>query len=67
MNNVVHLRDVVLDRSSLTDEPVVSRKMFRTALKRMLSHSRSEGLDNTALTLELALTALDVDYEGRRA
>jgi hypothetical protein len=40
--------------------------MFRSALRHMLAHSRGEGLENTAITLELALTALDVDYESRR-
>jgi hypothetical protein len=33
----------------------------------MLSHARQQGLPDTALTLDLALTALDGDYERRRS
>ncbi len=64
MNNVVRLRS--LERAIPTDDQPISQKMFRSALRHMLAHSRGEGLENTAITLELALTALDVDYESRR-
>jgi hypothetical protein len=66
MNNVVQLRTLVQERASLTDEALFSPKMFRTALRRMLAHAQRERLGDTALTLELALTALDLDYERRR-
>ncbi|WP_173973885.1 hypothetical protein [Magnetospirillum sp. LM-5] len=45
----------------------MSQKMFRTALVRMLSHARQQGLADTTLTLDLALTALDADYDRRRS
>lgn len=67
MNNVVSLRRLELETDSLIEASLMSQKMFRTALKRMLNHARQQGLADTSLTLDLALTALDADYERRRS
>jgi hypothetical protein len=67
MNNVVSLRRLELETDNRIDPPRMSQKMFRTALRRMLSHARQQGLADTALTLDLALTALDADYDRRRS
>lgn len=67
MNNVVQLRHLELEQANLIEAPLMSPKMFRTALKRMLNHARQQGLEDTSLTLDLALTALDADYERRRS
>lgn len=67
MNNVIYVRPGQLDRSVRTEDPAVSRKLVKSALNRLLAFARTEGLDNTAMTLELALTAVEVDYEDRRA
>lgn len=65
MNNVIYVRPQ-LDRTSRTRDPNVSAKLVKSALTRLLSFARSEGMENTAMTVELALTAVDVDYEDRR-
>lgn len=67
MNNVVSLRRLKPESDSLIEAPLMSQKMFRTALTRMLSHARQQGLADTTLTLDLALTALDADYDRRRS
>ncbi|CAA7611644.1 hypothetical protein MTBLM5_10142 [Magnetospirillum sp. LM-5] len=67
MNNVVSLRRLKPESDSLIEAPLMSQKMFRTALVRMLSHARQQGLADTTLTLDLALTALDADYDRRRS
>lgn len=67
MNNVIYVRPGQLDLSVRTDNTGVSRKLVKSALNRMLAFARTEGLGNTAMTLELALTAVEVDYEERRS
>lgn len=67
MNNVIYVRPGQMDRSTRTEDPTVSRKLVKSALSRLLAFARTEGLENTAMTLELALTAVEVDYEDRRA
>ncbi len=47
-------------------ESPVSRKLLKSALTRLLVFARSEKMENTAMTLELALTAVDVDCEAKR-
>lgn len=68
MNNVVYVRPARLEQSLPTDDGSgVSAKLLRSALSRLYQFARTEGLENTAMTLELAMTAIDVDYEDRRA
>ncbi|OAN49640.1 hypothetical protein A6A05_13330 [Magnetospirillum moscoviense] len=67
MNNVVSLRRLKPESDSLIEAPLMSQKMFRTALVRMLNHARQQGLTDTTLTLDLTLTALDADYDRRRS
>lgn len=67
MNNVIYVRPGQLNRSMRTEDPGVSRNLVKSALARLLVHARTEGLENTAMMLELALTAVEVDYEDRRA
>lgn len=43
-----------------------SSRLIRSALARLYTLARSEGYVNTAMTLELALTAVGVDSETRR-
>lgn len=67
MNNVIFVRPGRVDASVATENPAVSPKLVKSALNHLLAFARTEGLDNTAMTLELALTAVEVDYEERRA
>ena len=67
MNNVIYVRPGLVDLSVPTEASGVSRKLVKSALNRMLAFARAEGLGNTAMTLELALTAVEVDYEERRS
>lgn len=67
MNNVIHVHPAHIDRSVPAEDPAVSRNLVKSALNRLLAYARTEGLDNTAMTLELAITAIEVDYEERRA
>lgn len=67
MSNVIYVRPAQLNRSARTEDPTVSRQLVKSALNRLLAFARVEGLENTAMTLELALTAVEVDYEERRA
>ncbi len=48
------------------EDMAVSRKLIKSALLRLHAYARSQGFDNTAMTLELAVTAMDVDSEERR-
>lgn len=66
MTNVIYVQPGQLERSTRTEDPTVSRKLVKSALGRLLAFARTEGLENTAMTLELALTAVEVDYEERR-
>lgn len=66
MNNVVFIRRSRPETAPATDDREMSRKMLRTALNRLHAFARTEGLGNTAMTLELAMTALDVDYDRER-
>lgn len=66
MNNVIYVRPQ-LDRTSRVSDAVVSANLVKSALTRLLAYARGEGMENTAMTLELALTAVDVDYEERQA
>lgn len=65
MNNVIYVRPQ-LDQTSRSHDPMVSAKLVKSALTRLLSFARAEGMENTAMTVELALTAVDVDYEERQ-
>jgi hypothetical protein len=64
MNNVIYVRPQAAGTSRGGD-PMVSAKLVKSALTRLLSFAHAEGMENTAMTIELALTAVDVDYEER--
>lgn len=65
MNNVIYVRPQLEGMSRVSDA-TVSANLVKSALTRLLAYARGEGMDNTAMTLELALTAVDVDYEDRQ-
>lgn len=65
MNNVIYVRPKLEGMSRVSDA-TVSANLVKSALTRLLAYARGEGMDNTAMTLELALTAVDVDYEDRQ-
>ncbi|HTH17612.1 MAG TPA: hypothetical protein VL974_13225 [Magnetospirillum sp.] len=65
MNNVVYVRPQ-LEGTSRVSDARVSANLVKSAITRLLAFARGEGMDNTAMTLELALTAVDVDYEERQ-
>lgn len=68
MNKVLYLRpqEPVL-QSAFTEDESVSPKLLKSALVKLMGFARGNGLSDTAMALELALTAVDVDYERRRA
>gem|GEM_PF-2539203 len=65
MNNVIYVRRQP-GQASHGGDPLVSAKLVKSALTRLLSFAHAEGMENTAMTIELALTAVDVDYEERQ-
>lgn len=65
MNNVVYVRPQ-LEGTTRVSDAGVSANLVKSALNRLLAYARGEGMENTAMTLELALTAVDVDYEVRQ-
>jgi hypothetical protein len=66
MSNVIYVRPRLEGASRYGDAEMTAQAM-RGALVRLLANARGEGMENTAMTLELALTAIDVDLEERRA
>lgn len=65
MSNVIYVRPQLEGTSRISDA-LMSANQVKSALTRLLAYARGEGMENTAMTLELALTAVDVDYEERQ-
>lgn len=67
MNKVLYLRPQEPLQSAFTDDEGVSPKLLKSAVAKLMNFARAQGLADTAMALELALTAVEVDYERRRA
>jgi len=64
MNNISYVRPMAQHRLS-TNGPDETSQIFRSALLRLLAQARTEQMENTIMTLELALTAIDIDMEEK--
>ncbi len=65
MSNVIYVRPR-LDGTSRHGDVEVTAQAMKGTLMRLLANARGEGMENTAMTLELVLTAIEVDLEERR-
>lgn len=64
MSKVIYVRPELEGMSRISDVQMTANAI-KGGLVRLLAFARGEGLVNTAMTLELALTAVDVDLEDR--
>jgi hypothetical protein len=65
MSNVIYVRPQLEGMSRLSDIDAAGHGL-KAGINRLLACARADGLENTAMMLELALTAVDVDLEERR-
>lgn len=65
MTNVIYVRPQLEGTSRLSDAET-SAHGLKAGLNRLLACARGEGMDNAAMMIELALTAVDVDLEERK-
>lgn len=65
MGNVIYVRPQLDGMSRLSDIDAMGQGL-KAGINRLLACARGDGLENAVMMLELALTAVDVDLEGRR-
>ncbi len=65
MSNVIYVRPRLEGMSRLSDMDAAGQGL-KAGLNRLLACARADGLENTAMMIELALTAVDVDMDDRR-